>query len=226
MEGENKNIEVAHHLSERKKLSESLENRMLETLEVIVLAIVAITTSWAGYQAALWNGHQSEAYGVSSRLRVQAEGAWTSANQERLYTASTVAEWLKAEAHGDRKLAELFERRILPEFRPAFEHWKSLDPINNPNSPAGPGLVGEYRSSMTEEARKLNDQATEAFERGNAARANSDQYVRMTVTLATLLLLVSIGQRFKVYRVRVGLIVVILLLLCIPIYRIFTLPRA
>src|SRR5215472_9660921 len=166
MEGENSNIEVAHHLSEREKSSQVLERRRLEMLEVIVLAMIAIATSWAGYQAALWNGHQSEMYGVASKLRVQAEGAITASNQERLYTASTVAEWLNAEAHGDKKLADLFERRIPPEFRPAFEHWKGLDPINNPNAPPAPLQMLEYHSSMTEQATKLNDQATEAFDQG------------------------------------------------------------
>ena len=47
----------------------------------------------------------------------------------------------------------------------------------------------------------------------------------LMAALATLLLLVSIDQRFKVHAVRVGLMVVVLLLLCVPIYRVLTLPR-
>ena len=162
-----------------------------------MLAIVAIATAWSGYQAALWTGHQSELYGQASKLRVQAEGAATFANQERLYNASTVVEWLKAEAHNDKKLTALFERRFLPEFRPAFEAWKKTDPLNNPNAPAGPQLMAEYRSSKTEEAARLNDQATEVFEQGTRGREYADQYVRATVTLATVLLLIAISQRFK-----------------------------
>ena len=116
---------------------ESSGHAILEIVEALVLAIVAIATAWSGYQAALWTGHQSELYGQASKLRVQAEGAATAANQERLYNASTVVEWLKAEAQGQKKLSDLFERRFLPEFRPAFEAWKKTDPLNNPNAPAG-----------------------------------------------------------------------------------------
>jgi hypothetical protein len=143
-----------------------------------------------------------------------------------LYNASIVVEWLKAEAHSDKKLADLFERRFLPEFRPAFEAWKKTDPVNNPNAPPGPQLMPEYRSSKTEEAVKLNDQATEVFEQGTRDRQLSDKYVRATVTLATVLLLMAISQRFKTRGVRLGLLVIAALLLCLPVYHILMLPRA
>jgi hypothetical protein len=220
------NIEIAHHLSEHRKSSQVLGHEILEIAEAIVLAVVAIVTAWSGYQAALWTGHEAELYGLASRLRVEAEGAATFANQERLYNASTVVEWLKAEAHGDKKLADLFERRVLPEFRPAFEAWKKTDPLNNPDAPAGPQLMAEYRSSKTEEAAKLNDQATEVFDRGTRSRQLSDQYVRVTVTLATVLLLMAISQRFKTRGVRLGLLAIATILLCFPVYHILTLPRA
>ena len=220
------NIEIAKHLSEHEAAGESWEHAILEMAEALVLAIVAIATAWSGYQAALWTGHQSELYGQASKLRVQAEGAATYANQERLYNASTVVEWLKAEAHNDKKLTVLFERRFLPEFRPAFEAWKKTDPLNNPDAPAGPQLMPEYRSSKSEVAAKLNDQATEAFEQGTKGREYADQYVRATVTLATVLLLIAISQRFKTRRVRVGLLVIAAFLLCFPVYHILILPRA
>src|ERR1700751_4287993 len=153
------NIELSQLLTERKESSHPFGHAMLEIAEALVLAIVAIATAWSGYQAALWTGHQSVLYGQVNKLRVQAEGAATYANQERLYNASTVVEWLKAEAHGDKKLADLFERRFLPEFRPAFEAWKKTDPINNPGAPVGPQSMPEYRSSTTEAASKLNAQA-------------------------------------------------------------------
>ena len=222
-EGGNANIEIAQHLSAHH--GSSVEHRILETVEAVVLAIIAILTAWGGYQAALWNGHQAELYSIAGKLRVQAEGATTTANQERLYNSGTVVEWLKAEAQGQQKLADLFERRLLPEFRPAFQAWKQTDPLNNPNAPAGPQLMTAFHSTKTDEATKLNEQAASTFEQGNVARQHSDEYVRVTVTLATLLLLISIAQRFKVHAVRVGLAIVVAVLLCIPIYRVLTIPR-
>jgi hypothetical protein len=84
----------------------------------------------------------------------------------------------------------------------------------------------EYRSSKSEMAARLNDQATETFEQGTKGREYADQYVRATVTLATVLLLIAISQRFKTRRVRVGLLVIAAFLLCFPIFRILNLPRA
>ena len=220
------NIEVAHHLSERHGVHDTPGREILEIVEALVLAVVAIATAWSGYQAALWTGHEEELYGEASRLRVQAEGAATMANEERLYDASVVVEWLKAEARADSRLAELFERRLLPEFRPAFEAWKKTDPLHNPGAPPGPSLMAEYRSSKTEEASKLNEEATRVFDEGTKARQHSDEYVRVTVTLATVLLLMAISQRFKTNSVRIGLAVLATLLLCLPVFRILTLPRA
>ena len=82
-----------------------------------------------------------------------------------------------------------------------------------------------YQSAKSDEGARLNADATAEFDQGNDARTHSDQYVRVTVTLATVLLLLAISQRFKVYAVRVGLGVVAVLLLGVPIYQIVTLPR-
>ena len=219
-------VEVAHHLSESRHEGQSLAHEILEIVEAIVLAVVAITTAWSGYQAALWEGHQAELYGQSGQLKTQAEGLANTANQERLYNASTVVEWLKAEADGKQTLADLFERRLLPEFKPAFRAWKATDPLHNPNAPAGPQLMPEYKNGKTEQAAKLNEEAAEVFEKGTRARDRADQYVRMTVMLATVLLLMAVSQRFKMQAVRVALAVVAVLLLAFPVIHIFLLPRA
>jgi len=220
------NIEMAHHLSHHHEPSQSRASQMVEIVEAILLAIVAMATAWSGYQAALWNGNAEELYTHSTDLRVEAEGLTTTANQERFYDAAAVVEWLKANVRGEKKLAELFDRRVLADSRPAFESWKRTDPLNNPNAPAGPFVMAEFRSSKLEQAAKLNSDSEAAFKQGDRARHRSDDYVRVTVLLATVLLLTAISQRFKSHGVRVGLAILAFLLLCLPLYRILTLPRA
>ena len=221
------NIEVAHELGHghAHEQAQSRLHALLEVVEAIVLALVAITTAWSGYQSALWDGHQSVLYGQSSKLRVQAQSMEVQSNQERMYDAATVVEWLKAEANGQTRLADIFERRLLPEFRPAFEAWKKTDPVHNPNAPAGPVQMPEYHNTMAEQAAKMNQRASEIFEQGTQAREWAEKYVRITVILATVLLLTAISQRFRSHRIRVCLIVMSFLLLCIPIWSIVTLPR-
>jgi hypothetical protein len=220
------NIEIAHHLNEQR--SEPAPRHKIEILEVfeaIVLALVAVTTAWSGYQAARWDGQQSLLYGRASKLRVEAQGTDARGTQIQLYDGLTVAEWLKAQAHGDTKLAELFERRLLPDIRPAFEAWKKTDPVHNPNAPAGPMLMPEYRNAAAEQSANLNREAAEVFEQGTLDRENADQYVRLTVFLATVLLLAAISQRFRISRIRAGLVLLAFLILLTQLWRVVTLPR-
>lgn len=221
------NIEIAHKLNEVEhgQGSRSRWIEMLEILEALVLAMVAILTAWSGYQAARWDGHQDELYENSTRLRVEAEAAQNRAGQEQIYDASSVTEWLKAAAGHDKDLIQVFERRIRPEFRPAFDAWRATDPLHNPNAPPGPLAMPEYRNAAVEKATELSKEATGLFEEGSKARGTSDNYVRATVLLATVLLLVAISQRFHTHVVRIGLAVLALILLCIPLWRILLLPR-
>lgn len=223
------NIEVAHQLNEQRRHEAAHPPRIheiLEVIEAIILALVACLTAWSGYQAALWDSHQSQLYGRSSRMRVQAEAFSLRSNQERQYNAANVNEWLKAEIHGEKNLAELFERRFLPEFLPAFEAWKKTDPLHNANAPAGPMMMPEYHDSSAAEFTRLDHEATELFEQGTSARERGDNYVRTTVTLATVLLLTAISQRFRDHRIRLALIILAALLLCAPLWHILSLPRA
>lgn len=223
------NIELAHHLNEGAEHGQPHPSRLheiLEIIEAIVLALVAVTTAWSGYQAARWDGKESQLYEYSTKLRIQAQGLQVRGDQERMYNATNVADWLRAQAHGEGELAALFERRFLPEFSPAFEAWKKTDPIHNPSAPPGPAFMPEYRNTMAAEAAQLNQEASDVFEEGTRARERADDYVRVTVLLATVLLLTAISQRFRMHQVRIALVVTAFLLLLIPLYRILTLPRA
>lgn len=222
------NIEVAHHLNEAHEPQAPRPHfrihQFVEIVEALLLATVAITTAWSGYESARWDSIQSLLYGQSFRLRVEGQMLETEANQLKRYNA-TVVEWLKAEARGETKLAELFERRMVGDFRPAFEAWKKTDPLHNADAPAGPFTMPEYQDSRTKAAARRNQDAAELFERGTQARERADEYVRVTVFLATVLLLTAISQRFHSHRIRTVLVAFALLMLAVPVWRLITLPR-
>jgi phosphoglycerol transferase MdoB-like AlkP superfamily enzyme len=85
--------------------------------------------------------------------------------------------------------------------------------------------MSNYRDVRGEDAAKKNQEATELFERGTRAREHADDYVRLTVFLATVLLLVAISQRFQSHRIRVALAIIALLMVCVPIWQLIILPR-
>jgi hypothetical protein len=222
------NVEIAHRLNEAGKSTARHSSRfeeVVEIVEAVVLALVAIATAWSGYQAARWEGNRAELYGESSRLRVTAEGLAALAGQEHLYDTTTFSSWLNARSRGDRKLAQFLERRFREEFRTAFGTWLITDPFNDPTAAPGPTFMPEYRNAKSEQAQQLNEKASSTFDQGTKSGATGDRYVRVTVLLATVLLLTAISQRFRVTAVRTALLCTAFVVLAIPLWNLFTLPR-
>jgi hypothetical protein len=89
----------------------------------------------------------------------------------------------------------------------AFDAWLKTNPLRNPNAPAEPALMPQYHNPLLAQATALNTQSSATFEQGTAARETSDEYVRATVLLATVLFLVAMSQRFQRLAVRAGLLV-------------------
>ena len=184
-----------------------------------------MATAWSGYQAAAWAGRLAEDYAQASRLRVTAEGLATLAGQERIYDSDTFNSWLAAKLDGKKEAAEFFERRFRDEYRTAFAAWMSTDPFNNAQAPPGPIFMSEYHNAKHEQFLSLNKQAAEVADQGTKSGKTGDQYVRITVFLATVLLITAIGQRFRFKAVRVVFMILACLLLCLPLWQLLMLPR-
>jgi hypothetical protein len=219
--------EVAHAIGHKHKHERSgRREELIEIGEAVLLALVAIATAWSGYQTGKWDGRQASLYSLSSKYRVESDSVATLSGQQRLYDTSTFGFWLQAKAQGDEADTKLFERRFRPEYRPAFQAWLQTDPFNNPKAPPGPIFMPQYKNAAADQARRLADRASAAFDAGTAARERGDHYLRNTVLLATVLFLTALAQKFRVHSVRIGLLVVCAVLLAIGIVFIATYPRA
>jgi hypothetical protein len=216
-------VEKLYEKPEHAAHARTYAEEALEVVEAVVLALVAAATAWSGYQAARCDGHRAQLYAESAKLRVGVEELHTLAGQDRIYDITTFNSWIAVKVGGNQKLAGLFESRFRDEYRSAFTAWLSTDPFNNPKAPPGPVFMPEYRSAKLEDAKRLDLEATTIFERGTDAEDLGNRYVRITVLLATVLLLISIGQRFQVTRVRTGLLITAFLLLSIPLWNLVSL---
>jgi len=197
----------------------------IEIIEAAILAFIAVATAWSGYQAAQWAGKRAEQYAEATRLRINAEGLATLAGQERIYDSDTFNSWLSAKLDGKEKAAEFFERRFRNEYRPAFAAWLKTDPFNNAQAPPGPIFMPEYHNGKHEQFLGLSKQAAEVADQGTKSGETGDDYVRITVLLATVLLITAIGQRFHFKTVRIVFMILAFLLLCLPLLRLLILPR-
>jgi hypothetical protein len=200
-------------------------SEVIEIIEALILALVAVATAWSGYQAAKWAGNRAEDYAKASRVRVTAEGLATVAGQERIYDSDTFNSWLTAKLDGKEQAAEFFERRFRDEYRPAFAAWMKTGPFNNAQAPPGPIFMPDYHNAKHEQFLGLNKQAAEMADQGTKSGETGDNYVRITVLLATVLLITAIGQRFRFKAVRVAFMILAFLLLCLPLWQLLTLPR-
>ena len=199
---------------------------VIEIIEALILALVAVATAWSGFQAAEWAGKRAEDYAKANRLRVTAEGLATLAGQERIYDSDTFNSWLVAKLDNKKEAAEFFERRFRDEYRTAFAAWMSTDPFNNAQAPPGPIFMPEYHNAKHEQFLGLNKQAADIADEGVKSGETGDKYVRITVLLATVLLITAIGQRFRFKSVRIAFMILAFLLLCLPLWQLLVLlPR-
>ena len=220
--------EVAHTMGHKHGHHQPVDRRteVIEILEAIVLAIVAVATAWSGYQTARWDSKQALLYGNSSKLRFVADQQSTRGGQEQLYDASTFSAWLGATATGNKQAAALFERRFRPEFRPAFRAWLKTDPFHNAKAPPGPLVMPQYHNASLIASAASSTKASVAFEAGTKAREHGDDYLRNTVLLATVLFLTALAGRFKTHAVRASLLGVSAAILIFCLYYVIAYPRA
>ncbi len=226
----NSNVEYAHrvHESAHEEHYEPLDQRhqWVAITEAIVLAIVAIATAWSGYQAAKWDAHSAEQYSLNADSLMQSQERTTESGQYHLYDVLTFNGWMFARTRNDPSLTDFYERRFRPEFRTAFNDWIKLDPLHNESVPAGPALMPSFKDPAADAAKQFSRQAKLYFEEAVSARDTGDQYVKVTVLLATVLLLTALSQRFKSLSPRVIVVSVALVLLLISAFQLLKLPRA
>ena len=116
----------------------SRSERILELVTVGVLAFGALATAWSGYQASLWDGIQSSNYTQASGSRTNAAQQRTEAFQFRLADLGIFQQYMDAVLSEDEVIASFYLERFRDEFRPAYEAWIALDPLNNPEAPSSP----------------------------------------------------------------------------------------
>jgi len=222
------NVEFAHRVHEHGHHHGPSDRRAtwVGVAEAVVLSIVAVATAWSGYQAAKWDALSAKQYALVALTTVMSQEKATLAGQDRLFDIVTFNGWIAAKTAGNDKLAAIYQRRFRPEYVAAFAAWQKLDPFNDPSAPPGPIFMPEYTNAHARESATLAQEAKAHFEQGVSTRETGDSYVKVTVFLATVLLLTALSQRVEVVGPRVAVIAVAFLLLIISTYWIVILPRA
>jgi hypothetical protein len=198
---------------------------VIEVVEVILLAVVAVVTAWGGYQASKWDGRQTRFYGLSEAQRFQANAASVFGSQELAANSAIFTAWLQAHADNHLQLQSQYVARFTPDCKSAFDAWLATDPFTNPRAAAGPASTPQYSNTYFSQASRLNTEAAKLFDQGTSAKDTSDKYVRYTVLLASVLFLIALAQRLRFPSARIGLNVVAVGVLAYAMTELLTLPR-
>lgn len=183
-------------------------DRAASIVEALLLAAVALLAAWSGYSSARWSTDSRLDLAEASGARTEASRANLDAGETRNLDASTFNAWFSAYIANDQRAMALAERRFRPEYDVAFRAWIATDPTNNPDAPPGPASMPEYVQPDVERSKQLEAKADRLSATGMEGAGNADDYVRITVYLASVLFLVGISGHFRIKAARVGLVVV------------------
>ncbi len=196
----------------------------LEIASAIIISVAGLGSSWANYQAGLWDGDQASHYSRANALRVQAsrvalEGDALEAVENHMFSA-----WLDAKARGDEQLATFYQARFPAGMKPAFNEWLGQQPLKNPSAPPTPFAAGSYQRPGFTESQRLDQQAEQTFAKGQYANAVFDAFEQGSTVLALGLFFGGIGQVFKMRTTRMILLVIAGVAVVGGFLRLFSLP--
>lgn len=217
--------EIAEHRKhEAEPEAKEHRDRLISIVEALVLSLVAVVAAYSGFAAAKWGTESSLSLARASALRTKANRADLEALVTRTQDSVSFNAWFTAFVAGNARAEQLAVRRLRAGYRPAFYAWLATDPQHNPRAPPGPAYMPQYVIAQQQVANADDGQADAAFARGQSAGSTSDNYVRDTVFLATVLFLVGISGHFSLRQARYGLVGVALLLLAFSVVQLTGLP--
>ncbi|MGO8870754.1 MAG: hypothetical protein ACLQPH_05005 [Acidimicrobiales bacterium] len=199
-------------------------DRTLSIVEAIMLAIVALLAAYTGYASAKWSTESSVRLASASAARTEANRAALDAQDTKNFDSTTFNTWFTAYVAGNTTAEAVAERRFRPAFKVAFDAWLATDPFTNAAAPPGPTYMPQYKQPELAQSAALDKKADQEYRLGVQAGANSDNYVRDTIYLATILFLVGISGHFRFFRIRLGLVGLGGVMLLVAIVEILTSP--
>ena len=180
----------------------------VEIVATVLLAFAAVATAWSSYQANRWNGETTKASSRVNALRIDAARAQGLAQAQTQVDIAMYFQWVNATETDEPDLAEFYDARFRPEFRPAFDAWLATDPLTNPDAPPTPFAMDEYQLQARADAERLDaeDEAMAAVVRRNIQR--SANYVLAVVLFAVALFFAGMSTKLRGAGTRKALLVV------------------
>ena len=125
-----------------------------------------VATAWRGYQANRWNSKTTKASSRVNALRVDAARAQGLAQAQTQVDIATFIQWVNATATDEPELADFYEARFRPEFKPGLRRLGGDGPADQSRCPAdtvrhgGVPAAGRVPTSSASTPRRSSPAAT------------------------------------------------------------------
>ncbi len=204
--------------------------RILDSWTAIILAIAAVATAWASFQASNWSNRASDAQAASAIDRADAGRAATAATQATIIDSQTWLEWVSAVDDGKEARADFLDNRFSPQLKVAQADWLSgaeVGPDGVPEviPPGTPLDLPSYIVPDQVESNELAGRAEGYLADANDFTSRSTQFVLIAVLLALVLFFASVATKFGNPKLQVLLTSIALGLLAFGILRVILLPN-
>jgi hypothetical protein len=179
-----------------------MTHRRLEVVSTVLLALAAVATAWAAYQARKWTGEQALSTSRATAARITENRYAALASRQVQIDVATFTQWLNARAEHHPVLARFYEQRFRDEFKPAFAAWLTGRPLTNPSAPETPFAMPQYRITAQADAQRQEATAAAFSEKSKDADAHANDYMLAVVLLACALFFAGISSKLQTERAR------------------------
>ncbi len=199
-------------------------DRWLEIISAILLSLATVASAWCAYQSARWNGVQAVSFSAANGARTESVRMSNAALQLTSIDVGMFVQFATAYSEDNMLLAEFLLERFRPEMRTAMDAWLATTPLKNPDAPLSPFAMAEYKLAAQDEADQLLKTAEQKLMDAQAANQRSDNYVLLTVMFASVLFFGGISTKFEVFKIRVAMIALAVLIFITSLVILTTYP--
>jgi hypothetical protein len=204
--------------------------RILDSWTAIILAIAAVATTWASFQASQWANAQSDAQSISAIERSDANRAASEATSQSVVDSEMWIAWVEAVASGQKDRAGFLRDRFSPALDRAQKEWLGRVPVDADGNPARvpdgtPLDLPGYVVPAQLKADEMSNKAEASLADADAASNTSTRYVMLAVLFALVLFFASVATKFTSPKIQVALILTGLILLATTTVRMLMLPQ-
>jgi hypothetical protein len=205
--------------------------RWFENIMAVLMAVAAISATWASFEASRWGGRGSSLVSESTVLRADSS-RWAARGAEQTSVdASVWIEWQKAVLLGRDDFAAFIHERFSPELDEAQDAWfgrtlrdEDGNPVNGKLPKGTPMGLDSYIPPGQEKSEQFAAKAEELLAESSIYGATSSRYTMLTIMFALVLFFGSVATKFSGPKIQLALGSLAFLLLASAFVRMLVLP--